>query len=260
MGLFESDWFFKMVEQQGNSPVSRLLAVFSVAEQWFSAPGIKNQFTADQMNLSNSRLNTYLVETARSAKIENPSMLATQLIILLQGGIAEELRDSGAHAMENANKAAQVIVGRECETPKKHRITQLAAVASLAVAAVSTVTWQVQSHYELFTRTTYSTASMKHVPYFQVTDRMPMGVNPSEMEATLNLQEKFQRGVCPAPHLMVLPQGQMTAYMNVVNFRTPDNPAADRDNLHSFLVWFNQKQATECYYAPVNGHTMVTWR
>lgn len=88
---------------------------------------------------------------------------------------------------------------------------------------------------------------------------MPVGISPSEMEATLVLHEQIEKGVCPAPQLLVLPPGQMTAYMNVINFRTPENPTADRENIRAFLAWFNKTRSSECYIPPANGHTTVTW-
>ncbi|HEY3327093.1 MAG TPA: hypothetical protein VGK14_07955 [Novimethylophilus sp.] len=86
-------------------------------------------------------------------------------------------------------------------------------------------------------------APMAHVAALRAPQAMPAGVSPDEIDAVL-----------------VLPPGQMTAYMNVVEFRTPDDPAADRKNIREFLAWFNKIQSTECYDPPINGHTAVTWK
>jgi len=259
MQLLDSEWFFRMVEQQEHTPAARLVAIFTVAGQWISAPGIKDMFAGRQNMQATARLKHYLIETAQSAKADNPAMLATQLLILLQGAIAEELRDPGASALQNAAMAAQAVVVRACSSHGRKRAVRWSAMASVVLAVTAALIWQVRPPAP--TISPASAMAMQRSPYIRAAEHtMPMGINPSELEAALNLQEKFDRGICPAPHLLALPQGQVTAYMNVINFRTPENPAADRENLHAFLVWFNQAQASECYYAPSNGHTLVTWR
>lgn len=257
MELLDSEWFYRMVEHQKNPPAARLVAVFTVVGNWISAPGVREIFTAQQTALSTSRLKSYLIDTAQSARAHNPAMLAAQLLILLQGAIAEELRNPGVNAMENAAKAAQAVVSKACQPSRQKRMAQWSAVASVMVGITAALIWHASPLVP--TRSTDTVVAAHHSPYLRTADHMPMGVNPSEMEATLNLQEKFDRGICPAPHLLVLPQGQMMAYMNVIHFRTPENPESDRENLHAFLVWFNQAQASECYYAPSNGHTTVAW-
>jgi hypothetical protein len=257
MELLDSEWFYRMVEHQKNPPAERLVAVFTVIGNWISAPGVRDLFTAQHSELSTSRLKTYLIETAQSAKAHNPSMLATQLLILLQGAIAEELRNPGVNAIESAAKAAQAVVSNACQPSRQKRLAQWSAVATVMVGLSAALIWHALPQAP--EQGTDSIVAMQRTPYLRSAGRMPMGVNPSEMEAILTLQEKFDRGICPAPHLLALPQGQMMAYMNVINFRTPENPESDRENLHAFLVWFNQAQASECYYAPSNGHTNVSW-
>lgn len=259
MELLESEWFFRMVEHQGKTPGARLIAIFTVVDHWISAPGIKERLTPQHSVAATSRLKTYLIDTAKSAKAGNPAMLASQLLILLQGAISEELREPGINALENAAMAAQAVVARSCQSSRQKRLGLLSAVASLAIAVAVAVLWQLHPLAQNSIQDA-SRVAIRHAPYIQTVANMPMGVNPSDMEAALSLQEKFDRGICPAPHLMVLPQGQMTAYMNVIHFQTPEDAAADRANLHAFLVWFNESQATECYYAPSNGHTLATWR
>lgn len=259
MQLFNSEWFFKMVEHQWKTPNARLVAVFTLTGQWISAPGMKEMFADRQSVQSTARLTHYLIETAQSAKADNPAMLATQLLILLQGAIEEELRDPDANALQNAAMAAQAVVAHACRNHSRKRITQWSAIASVTLALTAALIWQALPQAPATAST--STASTQNNPYLQTSERaMPIGINPSDQEAALNLQEKFNRGICPAPHLLALPQGQMTAYLNVIHFQTPENTSADRENLHAFLAWFNQAQASECYYAPANGHTLATWR
>lgn len=257
MDLLESDWFFRMVAQQGRTPAARLEAVFTVAGQWISAPGIKETLACPQLLQINSRLKLYLTETAQSARAENPAMLASQLIILLQGAISEELRQPGINALQNAASAARAVIAQACRPGRSRRGIPWSVVASLAIVMATAVIWHL---YPQPAKTPLLNAStlVRHPAYMQTAS--PTGFSPSEIEAALNLQEQFNRGTCAAPHLLALPPGQVTAYMDAIHFRTPENPEADRENLHAFLVWFNQARAGECYFPPANGHTQVTWR
>lgn len=259
MQLFDSEWFFRMVEQQGHTPAARLAAVFIVAGQWISAPGIKETFASQHSLQVNSRLKSYLTETAQSAKAENPAMLAAQLIILLQGAISEELRQPGINALQNAASAAQAVITHACQPIRSRRSIPWSAVASLAIVMTTAIIWHLYPQPAKVVLVNTASAN-RHSAYVQAAMTSPTGFSPSEIEEVLNLQEQFNRGTCAAPHLLALPPGQVTAYMDAIHFRTPENPEADRENLHAFLVWFNQTRASECYFPQANGHTLVTWR
>lgn len=258
MHLLDSEWFFRMVEQQGRTPAARLEAVFTVVGQWISAPGIKETFANPHSLQVNSRLKSYLTETAQSARAENPAMLASQLIILLQGAISEELRQPGVNALQNATTAAQAVIAQACR-PSNPRSIPWSAVASLAIVMTTAIIWHLYPAPPKVVLVN-TAAAPHHSPYVQAAMTTPMGISPSDIEEALNLQEQFNRGTCAAPHLLALPPGQVTAYMDAIHFRTPENIEADRKNLRAFLTWFNQTQASECYFPPANGHTLVTWR
>lgn len=259
MQLLDSEWFFRMVEQQGRTPADRLDAVFTVVGQWISAPGIKETFASPQSLQMNSRLKSYLTETAQSAKAENPAMLASQLIILLQGAISEELRQPGVNALQNAASAAQAVIAQACRSSRTQRSIPWSAVASLAIVMTTAIVWHLFPNPSKVVLV-HTAAAPHGTPYVQAAMTSPMGISPSDIEEVLNLQEQFDRGTCAVPHLLELPPGQMTAYMNAIHFRTPENPEADRKNLRAFLTWYNQNRASECYFPPANGHTLVTWR
>ena len=259
MQLLDSEWFFRMVEQHGKSPAARLEAVFTVTSQWISAPGIKETFTDPQALQINTRLKSYLTETAQSASAENPAMLASQLIILLQGGISEALRQPGINALQNAASAAQTVIAQACRPRRMRPRIPWSAVASLAIVLTAAITWHLFPGPSdvMLARATLAPQSR---PYIQTTIAPPVGISPGDVEEALNLQEQFNRGTCAPPHLLALPPEQVTAYMDVIHFRTPENIEADRKNLRAFLTWFNQTRAGKCYFAPANGHTLVTWR
>ena len=253
MELLESPWFFKMVEQQGRNPRQRLLAVFSVIDTWLAAPGMREQLRATQRGdfflYQNQPFKDFLTRIAVAARVRHPASLVNQLTILLQGAIAEDLRNPKSGAVSEAGKAAQAIIIEACPNRRTAWHWTMGGMAAALIAAVFL----------------YPSAQLSWVP-----ETAPISAsafagaqqllyNPDSVEAVLALQEQIAKGVCPAPQLLALPQGQVTAYMNAINFRTPDDPAADRKNLRAFLAWFEQTRASECYQPPSNGHTNVAW-
>lgn len=257
MNPLESQWFFRMVEDEARTPAERLLAVFRVTEKWITAPGIREALAASYAEHSYGmqaclQLRKFLSGLAASAGAEKPEVLANHLVILLQGAIAEELRNPELRAMSEAANAAQAVIAQS--RPHRRRRAALFSAGGIAASALAAfMGWHLlPAHHQPQATHTVILASNQAV-------LLPAGISPSEMEAVLTLHEQFTRGICPAPHLLALPQGQMTAYMNVINFRTPENPAADRKNLKAFMAWFNKTQSTECYFAPRNGHTTVAW-
>ena len=255
--LLQSDWFYRMLERQATTPEDRLVAIFSIAGQWISAPGIRESLQEEGAAHIPPRLKTYIADTAVAVGANDPHLLAAQLHILLQGALAEELRDPSVGALDHAGKAARAVVLRACQSYKKQQIANWSAVGGLMFALGVLFTWLMMpaSQHSL----SPAEASIANRSPNRTVLTMPTGVSPGDMEAALKLQDQIERGYCPAPQLLELPEGQVTAYMNVIHFRTPENPAADRRNLHNFLSWFKQTRATECYYPPVNGHTLVKW-
>ncbi len=256
MNPLESDWFFQMVERGGKTPSERLLAIFSVTEQWIGAPGIRETFlqndpVQDHLLHSCNKLKCFLANLATAARVEKPEILASHLVILLQGAIAEELRNPALHPLAEAALAAKAVI-HSSHARSLHSSWRAVGGIAAGLCAVALV-WQLQNKHETnFTQNPVLMASNSMLP-------MPIGISPSQLEATLVLHEQFEKGTCPVPQLVALPTGQMTAYMNVINFRTPDNPTADRENIRAFLAWYKLAQSTGCYMAPVNGHTTVTW-
>lgn len=261
MELLDSQWFLRMIVAGGKTPAAQLLAMFDIAGNWIAAPGIRELFAkaypANKPALhSCAELKAHLTGIAVKAKAQNPPILASQLVILLQGAIAEELRNPGAGALGEAAKAAQAVIANACHSDQKQR-RALRAMGGVTLAAVlvAAVSLHPLARQMLSPAATHVAAQQLPMPVAA----MPAVISPDEMEQVLLLQRQIEDGRCPAPELLVLPQGQATAYMNVINARTPENPAADRENMRAFLAWFKQARSTQCYFPPINGHTNVAW-
>ncbi|MFM9913367.1 MAG: hypothetical protein ACKVN9_07535 [Methylophilaceae bacterium] len=252
MNLLSSPWFFSMVEKRGNSPRERLLAVFAISRDWLAAPGISAQFPLEAnaaTNQSIQLLNIFLTDLAKSAKAANPSVLSNQLSLLLMGAIAEQKRDPPSTVMEEAMQAAQVLIDKACKPQHVKRYAYLGGIAASVFACL--LGWNIlMSH---------NAAPVMHIASYPVHIMQPNSISPDEVEAVLTLHSQIVRGECRAPHLAMLPQAQMTAYMNVVEFRKPDDPVADEANIRAFMAWFNTIQATECYPQHSNDHTNTKW-
>lgn len=263
MNLLDSAWFQRMVEAAGQRPADQLIAVFSVTKQWISAPGIREQFALayppEQPRMHPcTELKRRLTGIATSAHARQPAVLASQLAILLQGAIAEEMRSPGSEALDEAANAARAVIRHACGRSGRER-RALAVGGALAMAGLifglsGHDLWHDASTPALLTHN-------RNLPPPQPSTTAPRNpaISPDEMVEFIALQREIGAGHCPAPQLLVLPPGQATAYMNALNARTPEDPAADRANMRAFLAWFKQSLSTECYYPPSNGHTAVTW-
>jgi len=253
MNLEAGDWFFRLVDKSSSIPSERLLAVFSVTEQLLFSTKFSDDLTINPFTFD--VLKNYLTSTAISAKATNPADLSGQLIILLIGAIAEELHNPESQALQNAMTAAKVIIDRACE-PKRNTLKYFSAVACFVICVTTTIYWLHLNPISMQPTLAYHNDNY-HV---KETTANEDSINPFIISAIFDLQEKVREGVCPAPHLLDIPQGQMIAYMNVINFRHSDNPVADRENLQAFLTWYNQELSRECYYPRMSGYAKVSWR
>ncbi|HEY3327092.1 MAG TPA: hypothetical protein VGK14_07950 [Novimethylophilus sp.] len=114
MDTLEIRWFFRLVEKCGKSPAERLVAVFAIVESLVQSPELREklmqEFPGDVHCLYAAlELKEFLTGLA-AANIANPTGLAHQLAILLQGAIAEELRNPHTGALREAAKVAQVVI------------------------------------------------------------------------------------------------------------------------------------------------------
>ncbi len=258
MDLFESSWFFSMVEKRGGTARERLLAVFIIAGEWITAPGMRDKFSLETITdvpagEKFQHLTSFLTRLSVLAKAKNPAMLSNQLAMLLLGAIAEQLRHPELQVLEEAAEAAQVLVASACTPKFNHRFAYGAGLAATLFATF--IGWHL-----LAQTTLPATATPQVTVYHNI---MPVAVikhvSPDEVEAVLALHEQIMRGECNAPHLAMLPPDQTTAYMNVIESRQPDDPAADEASLRAFMAWYNTIHATECYPQHSNDHINTVW-
>jgi len=119
-------WFFETVEKCGGSPKERLIAIYDVLEDWFTAPdfgGCPFSMTASQlMDTQHSAykfclapkqaIYSYILKLVNEAKIDNAEELSQQLLVLIGGAIfmANLERSAAVPAARTARQAASVLL------------------------------------------------------------------------------------------------------------------------------------------------------
>lgn len=253
MNLLDSPWFLQMAETQARTPADRLVAVFRVIAQWVAAPGVRDQLArdhAEQPLAGHAELRRYLHDTAAAARAANPGVLASQLVILLQGALAEELRNPQAQAMQGAVQAAQAIVASTCRAGRHWQRARLFGGALAASLLAGVLTLHGWSSAQPVTPAPLAAAHAQP---------RTAGLSPETLSAALLLHDRIEQGICPAPQLIAMNQDQVAAYQRIASLSLAGSAQADDDRLRAFLHWYASTRASECYMAPANGHTTVAW-
>jgi hypothetical protein len=247
-------WFFRLVDKKSDVPSERLLAVFSVTEQLLVSTQFKGDFS--KLPFTIDELKVYLTDTAISAKANRPSDLSEQLLILLMGAIAEQTLNPETQAVKSAIAAAQMVIKCACEH-KRYDFKLVPLFATLVICASTAIAW-----LDSIPNSTESTVAFKGEDDHYLYKHPDQGhsINQDLLITVFNLNEKIQQGICPAPHLLDIPEAQMIAYMNVTNYRLSQNPAADKVNLQAFVAWYEQEIERECSYPRKGGFATVNWR
>lgn len=262
MNLFESPWFFQMVESQGKTPADKLVGIFRIIRAWMSAPGIREQLLLERPGEHptlqiQTKLRYLLLDLAKSAKARNPETLANQLAILLQGAVAEELRDPGSGALESAIQAAQAVVSSACPSAGKKSFPLKLTGALAAGLLVGYISFSDDFKGDI--PTSHHPSSMLAIAVSLTNPASPPEISPDTIAAALALNHRFQQGICPTPQLLALTKNQAEAYTRVINFQFSGATKTDWKNIRAFMDWYARTLMTECYIPPSNGHTMVTW-
>ena len=120
---FRND-FVRSVERAATTPRARLLAVFDVAEKWFSSSSfsgclfikaIGEHSDEDSPIRSVSRqfkrlMRNFLVDLSQQAGLVKPEALADQLSLILEGAIVTAHVSGSSSAAHDAKRAARVLI------------------------------------------------------------------------------------------------------------------------------------------------------
>ncbi len=253
MHILESPWFTSLVEKRAESAKGRLQAIFSIAGEWLAAPGIREQFSPKLAEPSDfPKLKALLSREASRAGARQHEVLATQLLMLLTGAIAEQLRQPDSPIMQDAAKAGATLVHSACQMPRSRKWAAGGMAAGVLMAGLAVFLHQP-------TTQNIPMASPTLVQYQTQPVISHSNLSPDEIEAVLVLHERIAKGECRAPHMAMLPPGQTSAYMDIVESRGGNNTSADIEGIRAFMTWFKSVQATECFPKHENDHINTVW-
>ena len=118
------NWFMREVEKRSTSPRKRLLACFDVIGDWVKS---KNFYGCACINASaefadkndpvhraaaehKQFIMSYLESLARAAQLENPELLAGQLLVMIDGAVVVAQVTGRSGAVADAKRAAEVLI------------------------------------------------------------------------------------------------------------------------------------------------------
>jgi len=118
------NWFCRRVEEIGDSPRDRLLAVFDALHEWFTSPEFKGcmfikaaaeyQDPEDPIHIQAAThkrmLLEYVQDIAEQAGASDPGALTRQLMLLKEGAIVIAVMLGNGEAASDAKAAARVLV------------------------------------------------------------------------------------------------------------------------------------------------------
>jgi AcrR family transcriptional regulator len=118
------DWFQKTVEQQATEPGDRLLAMFDALEEWFSQPDFRGcafinssvelvdpEHPGYQVAIEHQQaIHDYILQLVTAAQLENPDVIAEQLLLLVEGAIVVAMMRRSPAAATPAKAAAATLI------------------------------------------------------------------------------------------------------------------------------------------------------
>lgn len=118
------DWFQSSVEQKGNTPQERLLAVYDVLGEWFAAPGFTGcafiKTASEYLDRSHPYfeatrrykiiLREYIEQLVEQSDYRQQGALASALYLLVEGAITTYMLQSDPKSAMHAREAAAILI------------------------------------------------------------------------------------------------------------------------------------------------------
>lgn len=257
MELLNSSWLIHLIEDSNQKPTEKLLSLYPLLETWLHAPGIREGIAKDHQEgqplvQTCPALTSHLVFLATEAKLKNPLSVVTQMMILLQGAIAEELRNPGMGALNSAQQAAKAVL-RQARPPILVRVDRVIKTSGYAASFVAA---SILAVHLWSSNNAMPTHHAKYDDAYNQTAYVAE-IDPELLLKALALKKSMDVGTCPAPNFFSLPQEQVPVYLDVVNSQLSGNPNMDNKRLANFLAWYEQHRAWECYSRTQNKQRTI---
>lgn len=118
------EWFQNTVEAQATDPAERLLAMFDALEAWFSQPDFRGcafinasielvdpEHPGYQVAIEHQQaIYDYILQLVKAAEIDNPDVVAEQLLLLVEGAIVVAMMRHRPAAAAHAKAAAMRLI------------------------------------------------------------------------------------------------------------------------------------------------------
>jgi hypothetical protein len=245
MELLNSSWLIHLIEGTGRKPREKLLSIYSILDTWLKAPNVRESLIKEgalEKPIEGCKsLEAHLMALAVQGRLKDPYSVITQLMILLQAAVAEELRNPGLGALNFAQQAAEVVL-KQAEPNYISKIDNLIKSSGYAasVIAISVLTlhfWpdnstSLRSYSSPSVGTQYTIVSL---------------VDSELLEKASEFRWNMVSGKCPTPNFFSIPKDQFATYVGVIESNITYESEASKKNLASFLAWYNQNRAWECF-------------
>lgn len=253
--LLNSVGLLCLIDSSAATPADRLLSLYACVHTWLRDPAMRESLAQDyshEVSLAGSCpvLSAYLLDLATQAKIPSPAVYVNQMFILLQGALAEELRNPGAGALLEAQDAAKFVMNRA--RPRAFAHVKQPFIVGSSLILVIALSFMVFSMKPLGTAAKVPAAPLAEAPL-----QVQAAMSPDLIGQVVALKDNMETGNCPAPQLINMPPDRVDAYINVVNTNFSNDPASDSQRLRAFLSWYENYMAWECHFKTENQQKNV---
>lgn len=210
--LLQSDWLIRMLDKSGPQPVQKLLALFSVLDDFLSSP-LTGKNPPSQPATVTDRLQKFLMTQSEKAGARLPEMLANQLYFMAISACQEKLAHPDSTALQHAQRAAQALIKEQTT-----REINWLAVRNYGIVATALCTGILAGHFwpshqNIQISTAHAAEQPKPAP-----NPFSLEASPSETAAIYGRLETMKHGECRLLEALQLPEKLKSVYIeNVIN-------------------------------------------
>lgn len=237
MEILASGWLQRMANKAGNTPQSRIAALFDILQEWMEAPGLRQALEHEPLMETDQReIQVYFLALCRETGVADPEAVCSQLLSILLGAVHQELHMPGCRALEQAGNAAMLLLTRQ-----RKRSQSRWRVAAPAAAAVFVVTMLLPSLAII----PESAVQPPGTAVITAAHAVPDELDPDQLAAVYHMHEKISSAQCAYPQALMLPSEQRAVFLEYVVSGDGENFSPRTLELVSQLY-----RKVECYYPP----------
>lgn len=226
--LLQSNWFIQMLEKSSTQPKQRLLNVFSLLEDWLSAPF---EAVASQTNHTHETearaLQTYLMQQAKLAGSRAPEILANQLYFMAISAANAYVMQPKSNSLKHAQQAAKALIEAQSTSLKKWVVQAKWPYALMALASLAVITWSMT--LLLLPNSPTNLTAQNSQTHASPANLQSQEASPSETAAIYARLEMMRHGDCRFIEALQLPEQVKSIYIqNVIQGQISQNREEQR--------------------------------